>query len=153
MLLALQRVTWIDESNINQSIFYLCHCLPFNIEKRSQKFAVPSEMLSKLSYFLREFTASSELIHGFSSMFLRLLTIWDSFVYVIIQIRFNSFSSCSDTTQSRLNSSLTSKWFNSTLQQSLGFHFCVEIQLNSKLGNRIWINLRVWIDIYRSVYQ
>ena len=61
-------------------MFYRCHCLPFNIEKRTQKFAVPSEQRSKLSYFLsyfcdeeREFTASSELIHGFSSMFLRLL--------------------------------------------------------------------------------
>ena len=38
----------------------------------------------------------------------------------MIQIRFNSYSLCSETTKFRLNSSLTSKWFNSTLV----FHFC-----------------------------
>ena len=104
-----------------------------------------------LSFFLRcfrdevrEFTASSELFHGFSSMFPWLLTLWNAFVLQMIQIGLNSLSLCSETTQFISNKLVIQ------LNSSIPFLWRDSIQLNSILGNWIWIDLRVWIDLYRS---
>ena len=55
----------------------------------------------------------------FSSMFPGLLSLWDAFVWLMIQIRLNSFSLYSNTTKFRLNSSLTGKYDSTQLLDSI----------------------------------
>ena len=114
--LALQRAKLIfNEMNKNQS-FTCAIVFPLPLRRQLKRLSMPSEQRSKLKVFStlflwwkeREFTASSELFHGFSSMFPWLLALWDAFVLQMIQIGCNSLSLCSKTTQFRLNSSQTS---------------------------------------------
>ena len=103
---------------------------PLPLMRQLERLSIPSEQRSKLSYFLscfcdkvREFPASSELIHGFSYMFPRLLTVWD----VMIQIRFNSLSRA----QRQLNSDSIHLSRVRDLTQLLDSIFCGDIMFNS----------------------
>ena len=96
-----------------------------------------------------EIQTCRELNHGFFSLFSNFELLETLLVWLMTQIRFNSFSLCLETTHHfKLNSSLTkwaiqlNSWILTMLRDS--------VQLNSKLGNRIWMDLRIWIGLYRT---
>ena len=156
MLLEHQRAALIlNEMNKNQS-FTCAIVFPLPLRRQLKRLSMPYEQQSKLkSFFLRWFCyEEKENLHLAVSCYMdsllcfltpnsmRCVCVTDDsnrIQFFIFVLRDNSIQTqfISNKLVIQLNSSIPFLWRDS-------------IQLNSKLGNQIWIDLRVWIDLYRS---